>query len=139
MLIVSHYIFLCSGLINEIMSKGRRITYDELCNAVLPVCFFMGILGFLLQFFLILVIQEDILSIKMVFLFVFQHWNNLRKHNGDRYAYTSHSQAVLDCLRNRPEWARLVDRGPKVRACSDQINVFLSFFDKSKKYISITY
>ncbi|XP_028755975.1 uncharacterized protein LOC114715327 isoform X2 [Neltuma alba] len=68
------------GLINEIMSKGRRISYEELCNAVLP------------------------------------HWNNLRKHNGDRYAYTSHSQAVLDCLRNRHEWARLVDRGPKTNS-----------------------
>ncbi|CAI0408918.1 unnamed protein product [Linum tenue] len=64
-------------LINEIMSKGKRMTYDELFNAVLP------------------------------------HWNNLRKHNGERYAYSSHSQAVLDCLRNRHEWARLVDRGPK--------------------------
>jgi hypothetical protein len=32
-------IFLASsiGLINEIMSKGRRMTYVELCNAVLPV------------------------------------------------------------------------------------------------------
>lgn len=38
----------------------------------------------------------------------------MRKHNGERYAYSSHSQAVLDCLRNRSEWARLVDRGPKV-------------------------
>ncbi|XP_050227309.1 uncharacterized protein LOC126676966 isoform X2 [Mercurialis annua] len=65
------------GLINEIMSKGRRMTYEELCNAVLP------------------------------------HWNNLRKHNGERYAYSSPSQAVLDCLRNRHEWAQLVDRGPK--------------------------
>ncbi|KAE9589685.1 hypothetical protein Lal_00000114 [Lupinus albus] len=65
------------GLINDIMSKGRRMTYEELCNAVLP------------------------------------HWHNLRKHNGERYAYSSHSQAVLDCLRNRHEWARLVDRGPK--------------------------
>ncbi|KAJ4841333.1 hypothetical protein Tsubulata_023154 [Turnera subulata] len=65
------------SLINEIMSKGRRMTYEELCNAVLP------------------------------------HWHNLRKHNGERYAYSSHSQAVLDCLRNRHEWARLVDRGPK--------------------------
>lgn len=46
--------------------------------------------------------------------FFLQHWHNLRKHNGERYAYTSHSQAVLDCLRNRHEWARLVDRGPKV-------------------------
>lgn len=53
------------------------MTYEELCNAVLP------------------------------------HWPNLRKHNGERYAYASHSQAVLDCLRNRSEWSRLVDRGPK--------------------------
>ncbi|KAF9673098.1 hypothetical protein SADUNF_Sadunf11G0113400 [Salix dunnii] len=68
------------GLINEIMSKGRRMTYEELCNAVLP------------------------------------HWQNLRKHNGERYAYSSHSQAVLDCLRNRHEWARLVDRGPKTNS-----------------------
>uniref|UniRef100_A0A5B6ZPX5 Zinc finger PHD-type domain-containing protein n=3 Tax=Davidia involucrata TaxID=16924 RepID=A0A5B6ZPX5_DAVIN len=68
------------GLIAEIMSKGNRMTYEELCNAVLP------------------------------------HWPNLRKHNGERYAYSSHSQAVLDCLRNRHEWARLVDRGPKTNA-----------------------
>uniref|UniRef100_A0A5B6ZMZ7 Zinc finger PHD-type domain-containing protein n=1 Tax=Davidia involucrata TaxID=16924 RepID=A0A5B6ZMZ7_DAVIN len=68
------------GLIAEIMSKGKRMTYEELCNAVLP------------------------------------HWPNLRKHNGERYAYSSHSQAVLDCLRNRHEWARLVDRGPKTNA-----------------------
>ncbi|XP_075517910.1 uncharacterized protein LOC142552152 [Primulina tabacum] len=65
------------GLIAEIMSEGKRMTYEELCNAVLP------------------------------------HWPHLRKHNGERYAYSSHSQAVLDCLRNRSEWARLVDRGPK--------------------------
>lgn len=25
------------GLIAEIMSKGQRMTYEELCNAVLPV------------------------------------------------------------------------------------------------------
>ncbi|KAJ6293397.1 hypothetical protein OIU78_025386 [Salix suchowensis] len=68
------------GLINEIMSKGRRMTYEELCNAVLP------------------------------------HWQNLRKHNGERYAYSSPSQAVLDCLRNRHEWAQLVDRGPKTNS-----------------------
>ncbi|XVF51188.1 hypothetical protein PTKIN_Ptkin04bG0164400 [Pterospermum kingtungense] len=68
------------GLINEIMSKGRRMTYEQLCNAVLP------------------------------------HWPNLRKHNGERYAYSSHSQAVLDCLRNRQEWAQLVDRGPKTNS-----------------------
>lgn len=65
------------ALINEIMSKRRRMTYEELCNAVLP------------------------------------HWHTLRKHNGERYAYSSHSQAVLDCLRNRQEWAQLIDRGPK--------------------------
>ncbi|CAH8380513.1 unnamed protein product [Eruca vesicaria subsp. sativa] len=68
------------GLINNIMSKGKRMTYEELCNAVLP------------------------------------HWPHLRKHNGERYAYSSHSQAVLDCLRNRHEWARLVDRGPKTNS-----------------------
>ncbi|XP_010529675.1 PREDICTED: uncharacterized protein LOC104806458 [Tarenaya hassleriana] len=68
------------SLINEIMSKGERMTYEELCNAVLP------------------------------------HWPHLRKHNGERYAYSSHSQAVLDCLRNRHEWARLVDRGPKTNS-----------------------
>uniref|UniRef100_A0A1J3IE51 PHD finger protein n=1 Tax=Noccaea caerulescens TaxID=107243 RepID=A0A1J3IE51_NOCCA len=68
------------GLINEIMSKGKRMAYEELCNAVLP------------------------------------HWPHLRKHNGERYAYSSHSQAVLDCLRNRHEWARLVDRGPKTNS-----------------------
>ncbi|KAL6979387.1 hypothetical protein U1Q18_021052 [Sarracenia purpurea var. burkii] len=68
------------GLIAEIMSKGKRMTYEELCGAVLP------------------------------------HWPNLRKHNGERYAYSSHSQAVLDCLRNRHEWAQLVDRGPKTNA-----------------------
>ncbi|MCL7021594.1 hypothetical protein MKW94_006399 [Papaver nudicaule] len=68
------------GLLDEIMSKGKRMSYEELCNAVLP------------------------------------HWHKLRKHNGERYAYTSHSQAVLDCLRNRNEWAQLVDRGPKTNA-----------------------
>lgn len=68
------------GLIADIMSKGKRMTYEELCNAVLP------------------------------------QWPNLRKHNGERYAYSSHSQAVLDCLRNRSEWSRLVDRGPKTNA-----------------------
>ncbi|OVA20112.1 zinc finger protein [Macleaya cordata] len=68
------------GLIDEIMSKGKRMSYEELCNAVLP------------------------------------HWHKLRKHNGERYAYSSHSQAVLDCLRNRNEWAQLVDRGPKTNA-----------------------
>ncbi|KAJ6812788.1 uncharacterized protein M6B38_147065 [Iris pallida] len=44
------------------------------------------------------------------------HWNNLRKPNGDRYAYSSHSHAVLDCLRNRSEWAHLIDRGPKTNS-----------------------
>ncbi|KAL6005750.1 hypothetical protein ACLOJK_006323 [Asimina triloba] len=68
------------GLIAEIMSKGKRMTYEALCNAVRP------------------------------------HWNNLRKHNGERYAYSTHSQAVLDCLRNRSEWAQLIDRGPKTNS-----------------------
>ncbi|XP_047315718.1 uncharacterized protein LOC124919510 isoform X2 [Impatiens glandulifera] len=68
------------GLLAEIMGKGQRMTYEELCDAVLP------------------------------------HWPNLRKHNGERYAYSSHSQAVLDCLRNRNEWSQLVDRGPKTNA-----------------------
>ncbi|KAJ8764854.1 hypothetical protein K2173_010319 [Erythroxylum novogranatense] len=54
-------------LINEIMNKGKHITY-------LP------------------------------------HWHNLRKHNGEHYAYASHSQAVLDCLRKQHEWAKMVDR-----------------------------
>ncbi|KAJ4955702.1 hypothetical protein NE237_012485 [Protea cynaroides] len=67
------------GLIDEIMSKGKSMTYEELCNAVLP------------------------------------HWQNLRKNNGEQYA-SSHSQAVLDCLRNRSEWPQLVDRGPKTNA-----------------------
>jgi hypothetical protein len=51
---------------------------------------------------------------KLILILPPQHWHNLRKHNGERYAYSSHSQAVLDCLRNRHEWAQLVDRGPKV-------------------------
>ncbi|KAF9612404.1 hypothetical protein IFM89_039400 [Coptis chinensis] len=46
-------------------------------------------------------------------IFVLPRPNNLRKHNGECYAYSSHSQAVLDCLRNRNEWAQLVDSGPK--------------------------
>ncbi|KAK8585999.1 hypothetical protein V6N13_130525 [Hibiscus sabdariffa] len=62
------------------MSKGRRMTYEELCNVVLP------------------------------------HWPTLRKHNGERYAYSSHSQAVLDCLRSRQEWDQLVDCGPKTNS-----------------------
>ncbi|KAF3789409.1 PHD finger protein [Nymphaea thermarum] len=64
-------------LIDEILSKNKEMSYEELCAAVLP------------------------------------HWHNLRKHNGERYAYSSHSHAVLDCLRNRNAWAQLVDRGPK--------------------------
>ncbi|XP_031496725.1 flocculation protein FLO11-like isoform X2 [Nymphaea colorata] len=68
------------GLIDEILSKNKEMSYEELCDAVLP------------------------------------HWHNLRKHNGERYAYSSHSHAVLDCLRNRNAWAQLVDRGPKEEA-----------------------
>ncbi|MQM01062.1 hypothetical protein Taro_033811 [Colocasia esculenta] len=65
------------GLIDEIMSKGKCSTYEELCS---------------------------------------EHWRNLRKPNGERYAYSNHSQAVLDCLRNRSEWAHLIDRGPKTNS-----------------------
>lgn len=32
--------FLLVGLLAEIMGDGRRMTYEELCNAVLPVSFF---------------------------------------------------------------------------------------------------
>ncbi|GJU67581.1 hypothetical protein Tco_1253840 [Tanacetum coccineum] len=42
-----------------------------------------------------------------------QQWPNLCKHNRESYAYSSHLQAVFDCLRNRSEWSRLIDRGPK--------------------------
>ncbi|XP_039137749.1 uncharacterized protein LOC120275283 isoform X2 [Dioscorea cayenensis subsp. rotundata] len=47
---------------------------------------------------------------------VHPHWHSLRKPNGERYAYSSHSQAVLDCLRNRNEWSHLIDRGPKTNS-----------------------
>lgn len=35
--ILAYPCFPYAGLINEIMSKGRRMTYEELCNAVMPV------------------------------------------------------------------------------------------------------
>ncbi|KAK4796392.1 hypothetical protein SAY86_028718 [Trapa natans] len=85
------------GLINEIMSRGRRMTYEELCDAVLP------------------------------------HWPSLRKHNGERYAYSSHSQAVLDCLRNRHEWAQLVDRGPKTNSSRKRRTESQEFEDEDSK------
>ncbi|XP_020095372.1 flocculation protein FLO11 isoform X1 [Ananas comosus] len=44
------------------------------------------------------------------------HWNDLRKPNGDRYAYPSHLHAVHDCLRNRSEWAHLIDQAPKTNS-----------------------
>ncbi|KAJ3679925.1 hypothetical protein LUZ60_016203 [Juncus effusus] len=44
---------------------------------------------------------------------VSMHWNNLRKPNGERYAYTSPTHAVHDILRNRKEWAHLIDQAPK--------------------------
>lgn len=94
------------------------MTYEELCNAVLPV--WLLLLDRVLDIFCILVgcllcKQGNKLACFFSSLFVpLQHWHNLRKHNGERYAYSSHSQAVLDCLRNRNEWARLIDRGPKV-------------------------
>lgn len=105
----------CIGLINEIMSKGRRMTYEELCNAVLPVCLLQ-----LFSVYIFLCLWKELIfsySFSLIIFFFplsWQHWPHLRKHNGERYAYSSHSQAVLDCLRNRHEWSRLVDRGPKV-------------------------
>ncbi|GJR41645.1 myosin heavy chain-related protein [Tanacetum coccineum] len=42
-----------------------------------------------------------------------EQWPNLCKHNHESYAYSSHLQAVFDCLRNRSEWSRLIDRSPK--------------------------
>ncbi|KAF8379808.1 hypothetical protein HHK36_029257 [Tetracentron sinense] len=44
------------------------------------------------------------------------HWYNLRKHCGERNAYSSHSHAVLDFLKNWNEWAQLVDCGPMTNA-----------------------
>ena len=102
------------------MSKGRRMTYEELCNAVLPVWFFISVVFVVSTFiFLLLWVEMGCLWLNVFYSCVLsQHWHNLRKHNGERYAYSSHSQAVLDCLRNRHEWARLVDRGPKVCICN---------------------
>ena len=39
------HLYICpnAGLINDIMSKGKRMTYEELCNAVLPVWFFISV------------------------------------------------------------------------------------------------
>lgn len=88
------------------MIMTKRMTYEELCNAVLPVC--------VLNVFLFMLEVKKIHYLFLILLSTMQHWPHLRKHNGERYAYSSHSQAVLDCLRNRSEWARLVDRGPKV-------------------------
>lgn len=69
--------------------------------------------------------SEKICYMFLILLSTVQHWPHLRKHNGERYAYSSHSQAVLDCLRNRSEWARLVDRGPKVCHCNCQLLPFM--------------
>ncbi|XP_072986708.1 uncharacterized protein [Typha latifolia] len=44
------------------------------------------------------------------------HWDDLRKPNGERYAYPSHLHAVHDCLRNRSEWAHLIDQAPKTNS-----------------------
>ncbi|KAG6550457.1 hypothetical protein Mapa_007999 [Marchantia paleacea] len=41
---------------------------------------------------------------------ILPHWPKLRKSNGERYAYLSHHQAVLESLRSRPAWAHLVER-----------------------------
>lgn len=93
------------------------MTYEELCDAVLPVWHFSEVRTmwclFLGTFFLYERGRNFASHFSILASFL-QHWHNLRKHNGERYAYSSHSQAVLDCLRNRNEWAHLVDRGPKV-------------------------
>ncbi|XP_074561637.1 uncharacterized protein LOC141817925, partial [Curcuma longa] len=68
------------GLIDEIMSKTKHITYEELCSAVRP------------------------------------HWHELRKPNGERYAYPTYLHAVHDCLRNRSEWSHLIEQGPKTNS-----------------------
>lgn len=48
------------------------------------------------------------------FVTLLQYWNDLRKPNGECYACPSHSHAVHGCLRNRTEWAHLIDLAPKV-------------------------
>ncbi|KAF3322139.1 putative GPI-anchored adhesin-like protein PGA55 [Carex littledalei] len=44
------------------------------------------------------------------------HWSNLRKPNGEKYAYTTPVHAVHDILRNRREWAHLIDQASKCKA-----------------------
>ncbi|KAG6480507.1 hypothetical protein ZIOFF_064007 [Zingiber officinale] len=68
------------GLIDDILSKTKHITYEKLCGAVRP------------------------------------HWYELRKPNGERYAYPTYLHAVHDCLRNRSEWSHLVEQGPKTNS-----------------------
>ncbi|KAF0926132.1 hypothetical protein E2562_021840 [Oryza meyeriana var. granulata] len=45
-----------------------------------------------------------------------QHWRDLSKHNVEDNAYPSFLHAVNDCLRNRNDWAHLVDQAPMVRS-----------------------
>ncbi|RWR86513.1 zinc finger protein [Cinnamomum micranthum f. kanehirae] len=96
---VSGSTYTLPGLIDKIMSKDKRMTYEDLCAAVLP------------------------------------YWHNLRKHNEECYAHSSHSQAVLDCLRNRNEWAELIDRGPKTSSSSKRrmSDADTSTFDSEKE------
>ncbi|KAJ4747179.1 PHD finger protein [Rhynchospora pubera] len=47
---------------------------------------------------------------------VSQHWSNLRKPNGEKYAYTTPVHAVHDILRNRREWAHLIDQASKTNS-----------------------
>ncbi|WOL16780.1 hypothetical protein Cni_G25568 [Canna indica] len=56
---------------------------------------------------------------------VHPHWHDLRKPNGERYAYPSHLHAVHDCLRNRSEWAHLIDQGPKTNSSKKRRKVEL--------------
>ncbi|XP_058761850.1 uncharacterized protein LOC131635257 [Vicia villosa] len=74
------------GLINDIMSKGRRMTYEELCGAVLPVWFFISVvLGVPTIVFWVLLtsaLRAMVKHSKKRKYFI--EPENLRKHNGER-------------------------------------------------------
>lgn len=89
------------------MSKTKNITYEELCSAVRPVCF-LQLLSPWRYMCIVLLFTTWVLC------FVLQHWHELRKPNGERYAYPTYLHAVQDCLRNRSEWSHLIEQGPKV-------------------------
>lgn len=101
------WIFPCVGLIDDILSNRghQQLEYEDVCEAVLPVS---EILRSFIPW------RENSRSAEASLFAFAQYWQKLRKPNGERYAYASHRQAVLDCLRNRSSWSHLVDRGPKV-------------------------